>query len=350
MATNPYPEPHAAPQPEAGKTTVVTVTYGNRWSLLRQALESARREGVGRVVVVDNGSRDDVSARVREAFGADFCDVVVMGRNTGSAAGFKRGIECAMASASEFLLLLDDDNVLEPGCVAALLGAWRAQSQTTPAARLAMLAYRADRMVDAATLGRPVGGATTAFFGFRCGDVPFKVYRRMPLVRKRLASRAVRSEVVMSIAPYSGMLFHRSMIDAHGGPDERFVLYADDTEFSYRLTRAGGKIVLVTEGRITDLEPSWSTKSRYRSTFDALLCGGDDFRAFYSTRNNAYYERWARERGDSFSRRLNRMVFLAVLGARARMLGRKDRLRLLRHAIAEGEAGRLGVDAAFPLQ
>lgn len=340
----------APPQPPATSTTVVTVTYGNRWPLLRQALESARREGIGRAVVVDNGSRDDVTAQVREAFGPDFCDLVVMGRNTGSAAGFKSGIECAMARGSEFLLLLDDDNVLEPGCVTALHSAWRAQSQAMPASKLAVLAYRSDRMADAATLGRPVGGALTAFFGFRWSDVPFKLYRRLPTVRKRLARRPVRSEVVMSIAPYSGMLFHRSVIEAHGVPDERFVLYADDTEFSYRLTRAGGKIVLVTEGRITDLEPSWSTQSRHGSTFDALLRGGDDFRAFYSTRNNAYYERWARERGDSISRRVNRTIFLAVLGARARMLGREDRLRLLRHAIAEGEAGRLGVDAAFPLK
>jgi GT2 family glycosyltransferase len=337
-------------QTPATSTTVVTVTYGKRWPLLRQALESARREGIGRAVVVDNGSHEDVEALVREAFGPDFCELVVMGRNTGSAAGFKSGIERAMASGSEFILLLDDDNVLEPGCVAALHGAWQAQARAMPASGLAMLAYRADRMVDAATLGKPVGSAFTAFFGFRWSDVPFKIYRRVPLVRKRLAQRPVQSEIVMTIAPYSGMLFHRAVIEAHGVPDERFVLYADDTEFSYRLTRAGGKIMLVTEGRITDLEPSWSTKSRHGSTFDALLCGGDDFRAFYSTRNNAYYERWARDCGGSLSRRLNRMIFLGILGARARMLGRQDRLRLLRHAMAEGEAGRLGIDAAFPLK
>ncbi|MBX3620035.1 MAG: glycosyltransferase [Rhizobacter sp.] len=341
----------APPQPSlATQTTVVTVSYGNRWPLLRQALDSARGEGIGRVVVVDNGSRDDVQAQALQTFGPDFCDVVVMGRNTGSAAGFKRGIERAMAGAGEFLLLLDDDNVLEPGCVAALHGAWQTQSQAVAASKLAVLAYRRDRMVDAATLGRPVGGEPTAFFGFHWSDVPFKLYRRLPLVRRALALRPARSEIVMSIAPYSGMLFHRSVIEAHGLPDERFVLYADDTEFSYRLTRGGGKIVLVTEGRITDLEPSWSTKSSHGNTFDALLCGSDDFRAFYSTRNNAYYERWARERGASASRRLNRMIFLAVLGCRARMLGRMDRLRLLRHAMAEGEAGRLGVDAAFPLR
>lgn len=344
MATTPE-----APAP-APRTTVVTVTYGNRWPLLRQAIVSARSEGIGRVVVIDNGSRDDVPAQVRSTFGDGFCDVVSIRRNTGSAAGFKKGIEHAMALGSEFLLLLDDDNVLEPGCVAALHRAWQAQSQAVPPKSLAVLAYRADRMVDAATLGRPVGSVPTAFFGFCWSDVPFKIYRRVPFVRKRLARRTVQSEVVMSIAPYSGMLFHRSVIETHGVPDERFVLYADDTEFSYRLTRSGGRIVLVTEGRITDLEPSWSTKSRHGSTFDALLCGGDDFRAFYSTRNNAYYERWARERGGSLNRRLNRMIFLAVLGTRARMLGRQDRLRLLRHAIVEGEAGRLGVNADYPLK
>lgn len=341
--------PTASPVDAA--VTVVTVTYGRRWTLLRQALASAYQGGVRRAVVVDNGAKDDISPLAIAEFGAEFVDVVRMERNTGSAAGFKAGIERALALGSEFLLLLDDDNVLEPGAVAALHHAWLQESARMPADSLAMLAFRADRMTDAATLA-PAGGmrsAQSAFFGFRCADIPFKLARRIPQVRKRLARKPVQAQVVMSIAPYSGMYFHRAMVLRHGAPDERFVLYADDTEFSYRLTRSGGKILLVTDARITDLEPSWSTKSRFGNNFDALLCGGDDFRAFYSTRNNAYYERWSRGHGDAIARKINRMVFLTVLRTRARMLGRQERLALLRHAIAEGEAGRLGVSEAFPL-
>lgn len=343
---------HAAHVDESA-ATVVTVTYGSRWHLLRQALASARREGVSRAVVIDNGSKHDIRALALTEFGAEFADVVSMGRNTGSAAGFKAGIERALAVGSEFLLLLDDDNVLEQGAVGALHHAWKQHAGGTAAAEsLAVLAFRSDRMTDAATLAPASGtkGTQTAFLGFRWTDIPFKVFRRIPGVRRWIASRPVRQQVVMSIAPYSGMYFHKSVATTHGVPDERFVLYADDTEFSYRLTRAGGKILLVTDARITDLEPSWGNKSRFGNNFDALLCGGDDFRAFYSTRNNAYYERWSRDRGDAMVRKINRWIFLTLLRTRARMLGRQERLALLRHAIAEGEAGRLGVNESFPLR
>jgi GT2 family glycosyltransferase len=241
--------------------------------------------------------------------------------------------------------------VLHPGAVTTLRKAWAQESATIPADALAMLAFRADRMTDAATLA-PAGGMKTthsAFFGFRCADIPFKIAKRIPLVRKRLAQRPVQTQVVMSIAPYSGMYFHKSMVIKHGAPDERFVLYADDTEFSYRLTRSGGKILLVTGACITDLEPSWSGKARFGNNFDTLLCSGDDFRAFYSTRNNAYYERWSRDGGDTLARKINRFIFLTILRTRARMLHKQTRLALLRRAIAEGEAGRLGVSEAFPL-
>jgi GT2 family glycosyltransferase len=331
--------------------TVVTVTYGQRWELLRQALASARQEGVARAVVVDNGAKTDVGQLATAEFGPDFVDVVRLGRNMGSAAGFKAGIERALTLGSEFILLLDDDNMLAPGAVATLREAWAQESAKMPADALAMLAFRADRMTDAATLV-PAGGmrnTQSAFFGFRCADIPFKIAKRIPLVRKRLARLPVQSQVVMSIAPYSGMYFHRSMVIKHGAPDERFVLYADDTEFSYRLTRAGGKIVLVTGASITDLEPSWSGKGRFGNSFDTLLCSGDDFRAFYSTRNNAYYERWSREGGNALARKINRLIFLTILRTRARALRKQQRLALLRQAIAEGEAGRLGVSEAFPL-
>jgi GT2 family glycosyltransferase len=334
------------------RSTVVTVTYGKRWALLRQALASARAEGFTRAVVVDNGAEEDIASMARDEFGLDFVDVVQLGRNTGSAGGFKAGIERACVLGTDLLLLLDDDNILEAGCASALSAAWEQHASTSASDSLAVLAYRADRLREAATLV-PANGTEnkpSAFLGFSWADAPFKVFRRTPWGRKWLMSLPVQQEVKVAFAPYSGMFFHRDVISVHGLPDERFVLYADDTEFSYRITRAGGKIVLVTEAKITDLEPSWSTKGRFGNQFDALLRGEDDFRAFYSARNNAYYERWSRGQGQSWVRRLNRLIFLAVLSMRARSLRARERYALLRRAISEGEAGRLGVSDSFPLK
>lgn len=328
---------------------IVTVTYGQRWHLLRQALASAKSEGIDRVVIVDNGAKLNIAELALNEFGA-FVDIVTMGGNTGSAGGFKAGMQRALDLGAEHLLLLDDDNELQPGCVAALVATHQQYRESVPLNNLAVLAYRSDRQTDVATNVPANGmqGNGTAFFGFHLLDVPFKIFRRTPMGRRWIARRPPLPEVVVAVAPYSGMYFHRSVLEAHGLPNERFFLYADDTDFSYRLTRAGGKIVLATHAKLVDLEMSWNVKARFSNTFDALLLGDGDFRAFYSTRNNAYFERYSGG-GQRMLRTINRMIYLVALRARAQMLGRKARLSLLLKAIKDGEAGRLGEHPDFPI-
>jgi len=312
-------------------------------------MQAAQREGIQRVVVVDNGSVEQIAALVRAEFG-NFGDVVTLPKNTGSAGGFKRGIRRALQFDTEFLLLLDDDNEMQHGCLNALSATYYEYARFVHPAMLAVLAYRPDRQADVA--GKiPASGMDddrAAFFGFNLRDLPFKLYRRTPWGRRWVANRAPASEVAVAVAPYSGLYFHRSVPEIHGLPDERFLLYADDTEFSFRLTRNGGKIVLVTDAKLVDLEASWNVRTRYTNTFDALLQGDGDFRAYYSTRNNAYFERWMRD-GNGWARSLNRTLYLTALRLRADMTKRQPRFQLLLGAIRDGEAGRLGEHPNFPL-
>jgi beta-1,4-glucosyltransferase len=332
-----------------GKVTAVTVTYGRRWKLLREALRSALREGADCVVVVDNGAQDEIARKVQTAFG-DVAEVVSLPRNTGSAGGFHTGIQRALELGAEYLLLLDDDNRLQPGCLARLRAAHAALSAAVPVASLAVLAYRPERQASVAARlpAHGMGEKRSAFFGFCLLDLPFKLFRRTSLGRRWIARRAAAPQVAVAIAPYSGLFFHRSVPQAHGLPDERFILYADDTDFSYRLTRNGGRIVLVTDARLEDLEPSWNVQAGFGNTFDALLLGDGDFRAYYSTRNRAYFERWSRG-GGGLLRAMNRAAYLGTLRVRAAVVGRGERFELLMRAIRDGEAGQLGEDPQFPL-
>lgn len=336
-------------QPHPSHITAVTVTYGSRWHFLKQSIAAAQREGIQRMVVVDNGATEAIAALALSEFGS-FVDVVTLPRNTGSAGGFKTGIQRALQLDTEFLLLLDDDNQVQPGCVSALSNAYHEYAHFVHPALLAVLAYRSDRQADAAA-DVPANGMNddrSAFFGFNLRDLPFKIFRRTAWGQRWIAGRSACAQVPVAVAPYSGMYFHRSVPEANGLPDERFLLYADDTEFSFRLTRSGGKIILVTGAQLVDLELSWNVKARYSNTFDALLLGDGDFRAYYSTRNNAYFERWHRD-GNRWIRALNRAIYLGVLRVRATMKKRQPRFQLLFDAIRDGEAGRLGEHPNFPL-
>lgn len=337
-------------QQTSNQNVVITVTYGVRWHLLRQALASAREEGFNKAIIVDNGAKEDIAALAASEFG-DFAEVLVIGRNTGSAGGFKAGMARALQTDAEYLLLLDDDNVLQPGCLQALQTVHSHCAKSVAQQNLSVLAYRdnlyADVVANVSSSG--MDGNRAAFLGFHCADVPYKLFRRTGWGKRWLAQRPPLKQASLAIAPYSGMYFHRSVLVHHGFPDERFLLYADDTDFSSRLTRAGGQIVLVPQARLVDLEMSWHVKARFTNTLDALLMGDGDFRVFYSTRNNAYYEACANSNGRRLLRWINRTLYLAALQVRAIMKGRRQRFALLLRAIRDGERGRLGEHPDFPL-
>src|ERR1035437_8383114 len=126
-----------------GKLCVVTVTYGRRWHLLREVIAAAQAEGADEIVVIDNAAEEDIPRLVAEEFG-NFVEVVRMPRNTGSAGGFKTGVERAMGPDSDYILLLDDDNKLDRGCLAALRAGYCAELASGGVApdALAVLAFR----------------------------------------------------------------------------------------------------------------------------------------------------------------------------------------------------------------
>ena len=327
----------------------VTVTYSRRWNFLHQSIASALGEGIRYALVVSNAAKDTIAEEAAKEFGAAV-KVVDLPANTGSANGFKVGIEAAVAQGAEYILLLDDDNVLVPGALAALAAAHADLARSISRDRLAVLGFRPDHQPDIAA-GLPLARVVPhpdSFFGFHLADIPFKFWRRTCLARRHYAGHLLPERVKLDVAPYSGMFFHRSVVENIGTPDPDLVLYGDDTEFSYRLTKAGGGIWLIPAARLSDLEASWNIKDRFRSSFEGWLCGGEDLRAYYGARNGAYFERHCRPH-NSLVRAINRQIYLLGLRFFACRLSKMGRYQLLRSAIADGENRKLGVNTRFHL-
>ena len=331
--------------------TLVTVTYGKRLELLRQCLDSGFREGCERAVVVNNGSSELIAACTERSFG-DRVKVISLPNNSGSANGFAVGIEAALEDGAEYILLLDDDNVLHAGALAILRKAHEEAALETPIDNLIVVGMREEHhQLNTAkeARGGQVALRRNAFLCFHFADAPAKLWRR---VRRRNGASMrpdhIPERVERMVAPYGGMYFHRSLIARHGVPDRRLVLYGDDYEFSYRVTRAGGKIWLITAAMLADLESSWNLRSRYGSGLEALLCGDSDVRAYYNCRNFTYFEK--RDMTTSpMVRRLNRTICLAVIWLLAIRHRAGERRRLLLRSIADAEQGHLGVNPNFPL-
>lgn len=331
------------------KIVIVTVTYGKRAHLLVQALESAFREGAEKAIVIDNGSQDDIFTILDDKF-SDRVKIVAMGSNTGSARGFAEGLKTAFNDGAEFILMLDDDNRVEKKTIDVLCRAWRNNLIDNNKADLIMLGFRREHQADVAVglSPRQINQHPDSFFGFHILDIPFKIWRRTRWFKSKSETTQIPHKVKMDVAPYSGMFFHRAFLEKHGYPNKDFVLYGDDTEFSYRVTLAGGGIWLMTDACISDLESSWNVKKRFKSIFEVFLLGHGEYRAYYGARNQAYFEAHCRKHC-KIVRSVNKAAFLCILTAYALKIDKIARLKLLLSAIKDGEASELGVNKKYPL-
>ncbi len=330
----------------AAATTLVTVTYADRIHFLGELLRRTfDLEGMERAVIVSNASRSNL-ALLEEKWGSRV-QVIRLAENTGSANGYAVGIQAALDGGAHYLWLMDDDNAPKQGALAVLHEQLEGISAELGAGHAAVLGFRKDHQADIAA-GLAASQATplrSSFLGFHYRQIPFKVWRRL---RRSRPVPHVAKEVKLPYAPYGGLLAARQLFESIGLPKRDLVLYADDTEYTYRITATGGSITLITSAELEDLEGSWNLKDRYPNAFVGWLQGGSDFRAFYAARNQAWFDRhvWSVSKWDY---RINQAIYVGLLKYFAARTGSDDRLRLLRYAIRQGQASVLGVESRFSL-
>ena len=320
----------------------VVVTYGARGALCHRAAESALEAGVAKVVIVDNGA--DPEARAdwgKWAEQQSKVTIVSLGRNAGSACGFGRGLQKALADGAEYVWLLDDDSDVQPGALDELVH----EAQRRLAAgvwRFALVSLRPDRPLMRSLAD---GGSIDETFPSRSSFLNFNL-RDLRRLRRRLSrptpplGQGPQLVSGLPYAPYGGLFLPRHLAEVIGVPDERLVVYADDTEFTSRVSRMGGDIVLVTRSRILDQMPSWYVTSPGRGA-EPFVTAGSNARVYYSVRNLVYFETscWC---GSAALYQINKAVVLTLIMAAALKHRRLRRLKLILAAVRDGERRVLG--------
>jgi GT2 family glycosyltransferase len=329
---------------ENARLVAVVVTFGDRRELLLPVLQALLEQDASHIVLVDHGSVWPVAEQLGPRFGARLT-VLRLSAQQSTAAAFAAGIQAACAGGDQDLIfLVDDDNVPQPHCLSLLRQAYQNLLPGATRASLAVLAYRPEHLSDigySQALGR-VTFRPGSFRGFHLADLPGKLWRRRPWARAGKPS-PLAPYTDVPYAPFSGLLFHRELIAAHGLPREDFVYYMDDTEFTYRITRSGGRIVLVGAATLDASKPLGHALEVDAGTSDLsdALKHESKARLYYGTRNDVYFHTHCA--GSSrLLFHLNLYAYLAVLGGYALISGRIDRFRLMREAVRDGLAGRLG--------
>jgi GT2 family glycosyltransferase len=181
------------------------------------------------IFVVDNGSTDGSADVVMTQFPS--VDLSILKENQGFARATNVGIRRALDSDAQYVLLLNNDTVVAPDMISAL--------------------------VDAAQ-GLPRGGILTPRIMYYGGDHIWSMGSRLRPVtfdmpdfgRSRRPGFSLETLVPVDVILGCGMLVKRCVFEQVGLLDERFFFYYEDLDFSLRARQAGYELWAVPWARM----------------------------------------------------------------------------------------------------
>jgi N-acetylglucosaminyl-diphospho-decaprenol L-rhamnosyltransferase len=217
----------AAPMPPTVDLSIALVNWNNR-DYLRRCLESIGAARLGlqyEVVVADNGSTDGSLEMLAQRFAA--VRVVQNGSNVGVARGNN---QCIRNSFGRYIYILNNDTVVNRASIEAMV---------------AFLDEHPQAGAVGGNLLNPDGSLQASFCSFPTlreelllvTHIGRRLNPLFPSYRGRWP--AVRTVDWLSSA---SILVRRTAIEQIGLIDEAYFIYSDETDWEYRLWRAGWKV------------------------------------------------------------------------------------------------------------
>jgi hypothetical protein len=172
-----------------------------------------------RLLLVDNGSSDGSAAAARKAF--PDVEVLETGSNLRFAGGNNAGMRLALSSGADFLILLNNDTLVDPGFVSRLMERMQQDLRCSIVAPKILYAGEPDRLWFA-------GGAVSLWSG------------TMRHIGIRETDRGQHdSPLEIDYASGCCLMIRRSIVERIGMLDETYRMYGEDTDWCMRARRAG---------------------------------------------------------------------------------------------------------------
>jgi len=183
-----------------------------------------------RVLVVDNGSTDDSVSAIRTRYPAT--ELLALPENRRFAGGNNAGIRQALAGGADFILLLNNDTVVDPGFLTALLDRFRREERCGMV--VPKIYYH-----NAPDLLWYAGGELS----FWTGTTRHRGIREPDRGQYDTA-------VETGYATGCCLLVSREVVERIGLLDESFFMYSEDADWCMRARRAGYRIMFEPRARI----------------------------------------------------------------------------------------------------
>ncbi|GJM39851.1 MAG: glycosyl transferase [Ardenticatenaceae bacterium] len=219
------------------KLSIVIVSWNTK-DLLEACLNSVYAyplEESFEVWVVDNKSKDDTVAMVREKFPQ--VELIASEENLGFAGGNNRAIpHCT----GEYILLLNPDTEVKPDALNELVAFMDA---TPEAGASGSRLLNADGSLQPSCHPRPTLSREFWRMFYLDAFIPYGTYR----MHKWDVTQPREVDVLMG----ASLLVRKEVLDTVGMLDEGYFMYSEEVDLCYRLQKAGWKLFWVPQSQVT---------------------------------------------------------------------------------------------------
>jgi GT2 family glycosyltransferase len=211
----------------------ILVLNWNQWGLTAACLRSLLNVDYPacRIVVIDNGSTDDSMRKLAEEF-EERVDLIAAGGNLGFAAGNNLGIRRALEQAGDYVMLLNNDTIVDHDFLAPLVRALECHPDCAAVVPKIYFLSRPDTIWAAGGRVRPwLGQAANRGYGQR--------------ERGQFAEAGP-----VDFGSGCCLLISRAGLDQVGMLNEAYFAYFEDADWCLRARAKGMQVWYVPESRI----------------------------------------------------------------------------------------------------
>lgn len=201
-------------------------------NLCLKSLMKATEETDSEIIVIDNHSSDDSVKMIRENFPR--VRLIENSTNTGFGRACNQGIDSA---EGEFILILNPDTIVGESLLKQAVDELRNRPEAG-ALGIRLIDGKGETLRESKRSIPTFWSAFTKFSGLG------RIFSRSAYFNQYYAPGLSYEEIgEIEVLPGAFMLIRKKVLDEIGGFDPRFFMYAEDIDLSYRILKAGYKII-----------------------------------------------------------------------------------------------------------
>lgn len=232
--------PPAADPPASTPAVAIVVLTWENYEETADCLDSLRSVNYDnyRVIVVDNGSEDGSIDRLRREYG--WCEFLINDDNLGFARGNNVGISHALDTGTDYVLLLNDDTVVQSGFLNPLVDTMKRYDRVAAVGGVNLLPG-SGRIHNAGYVFHPWLAAKGELLREPVSDDPYPV------------------DFIQSCL----ILLNPAFLEEIGLLNERYFIGMDDVDLAWKAWARGWKVLVTPDSRITHRVGETASKSPF---------------------------------------------------------------------------------------